>query len=318
MIVTVTLNTAVDRLFWVDRLRMRRATSEEFLIRATNSDTSAGGKGVNVSIFLARMGVENVAMGFVGGHVGHIVIQDLREEGVTTNFVWTEGETRTNVTILEKGREHIPILIDEAGTPVSERDISQFMRRYKLMAKRATWVVLAGSLPPGVDADLYYELASIAKKAGAKVVVSTRGKALNCALEAVPFIVKPDTREHLSMENVELNTPKRIIAAGKGIVESGVSMVIVSHEVTGDIVITRDAIWKIRARVETTHFKNLVGADDVLLGGIIYKLDKGDKLEDALKFGMAAGILSAESEEKICKDIGKINEEMKNISLELI
>ncbi|MCK4355917.1 hypothetical protein KAW44_02405, partial [Candidatus Bipolaricaulota bacterium] len=98
MIITVTLNPAIDKMYWVDRLKMGRVTQEEFLTRAIRSDTSAGGKGINISILLARLGVENVAMGFVGGHTGHVVVRDLRDEGVTTNFVWVNGETRTNVT----------------------------------------------------------------------------------------------------------------------------------------------------------------------------------------------------------------------------
>jgi 1-phosphofructokinase family hexose kinase len=316
MIITVTLNPAIDKMYWVDQLKMGRVTQEEFLTRAITSDTSAGGKGINISIFLARLGVENVAMGFVGGHTGHVVVRDLRDEGVTTNFVWVKGETRTNVTVLEQERKHIPILIDDGGCPVSQEEISRFLRRYKRMLHRATWVVLAGSLPPGVDADIYRVLAEMAAEAGAKVVVSARGNALTRALRAAPYLVKPDTREHLSLEGEPLTTRDKISTIGMKIVETGVEILIVSHEVTGDIAITKDAIWEIKSPVKTTQFKNLVGADDALLGGVIYMLDKGEDLEGALRFGMAAGIMSAESDEKICKDLDKITMEMKSISLD--
>ncbi|MCK5827002.1 hypothetical protein KAH43_00650, partial [Candidatus Bipolaricaulota bacterium] len=94
MIVTVTLNPAVDKMYWVEGLKMCDVTQEEFLTRALRSSTSAGGKGVNMSVFLSRLGMENIAMGFVGGHTGHVIVRDLRDEGVTTNFVWTHGETR--------------------------------------------------------------------------------------------------------------------------------------------------------------------------------------------------------------------------------
>jgi 1-phosphofructokinase family hexose kinase len=303
-------------MYWVDQLKMGQVTQEEFLTRAITSDTSAGGKGINISIFLARLGVENVAMGFVGGHTGHVVVRDLRDEGVTTNFVWVKGETRTNVTVLEQERKHIPILIDDGGCPVSQEEISRFLRRYKRMLHRATWVVLAGSLPPGVDADIYRVLAEMAAEAGAKVVVSARGNALARALRAAPYLVKPDTREHLSLEGESLTTRDKISTIGRKIVETGVEILIVSHEVTGDIAITKDAVWEIKSSVKTTQFKNLVGADDALLGGVIYMLDKGEDLEEALRFGMAAGIMSAESNEKICKDLDKITMEMKDISID--
>ncbi len=318
MIITVTLNPAVDKIYWVDHLKVGEVTQEEFLTRAVSSDTSAGGKGVNISILLARLGVENVAMGLVGGDTGHIVVRDLREEGVTTNFVWVNGETRTNVTVLEKGREHIPILIDEAGPPVSPQDISRFLRRFKRMLHRATWVVLAGSLPPGIDPDLCRTLADLAKGAGAKVVISASGCALSSALHAIPYLVKPDTREHVALEDVALTTHEQIITAGRQVVNTGVEIVIISHEVTGDIAITKDGTWEISAEVKTSQLKNLLGADDVFLGGILHKLDRGEPLEQALRFGMAAGIVSAESREKIVTDKDRIDAEMERISIRRI
>lgn len=316
MIVTVTPNPAIDKIYGIDRLKVGGITQDEFLTRATWSDTSAGGKGINVSIFLARMGMESVAMGFVGGHTGHVVVRDLRDEGVTTNFVWVQEETRTNVTILEHGREHLPILINEAGTSVSQQEISRFIRRYKRMVKRASWVVLGGSLPPGIPDDFYRGLVELAKEAGVKVAVSAGGNALTHAIPACPYLVKPDIREHLSMEGADLSTQEGIITAGKSMVACGVEMIIVSHEFTGDIVITRDDIWEIKARVSATAFKNLVGADDALLGGLIFKLEQDSGIEEALRFGMAAAIRSAESRKKICQDVGKIEAEMEHISLE--
>jgi len=316
MIITVTPNPSVDEIYWVDRLKIGKEIQEEYLTRATDSNISAGGKGINISIFLARMGLENVAMGFVGGYTGHVVVRSLRDEGVTTNFVWTgSGETRTNLTVLERGREHIPILIDGPGVPVTESEMNRFMRRYQRMLKVADWVILAGSLPPQVNVAFYYELAKLAKQAGVKVAVSAGASCLTHCLPAAPNIVKPDTREHLSSEGMKLRTKEEIISAGKRIVQDGVEIMIVSHEVTGDIVITRDSIWEISARVQTTQFRNLVGADDALLGGIIYQIYSGARIEQALRFGLAAGIVSAESHEKVCKDIEKIEHEMANITL---
>lgn len=315
MIITVTLNPAIDKIYWVDRLRIEEEAQEEFLTRAVRSQTSAGGKGINISIFLARLGVENVAMGFVGGHTGHVVVRDLRDEGVTTNFVWVEGETRTNVTILERGREFIPIMVSEEGQAVSPVEMERFMRRYKRIVRRADWVILAGSLPPGVEPDTYRVLAAQAQAAGAKVAVMAGGTPLARVLAARPDIVKPDTREHLVLENTHLSTRERIIAVGRKVVEHGVGMVVISHEVVGDLVITKDGGWDIESRVPATRFKNLVGADDALIGGIVYKLHSGAPLEEALRFGMAAGIASAESEEKLCNDVDEISHEMERITL---
>ncbi|HHE51839.1 MAG TPA: 1-phosphofructokinase family hexose kinase [Candidatus Acetothermia bacterium] len=315
MIITVTPNPAVDKIYWVDQLKTAHKTQDEFLTRARRSDTSAGGKGVNMSIFLSHLGVENVAMGFVGGHVGHVVVRDLRDEGVTTNFVWVNGETRTNVIMLERGHEYVPIMIDEPGPAISTEEVARFLRRYKRMLNRATWVILAGSLPPGIDGDMYRVLASMAKEAGARVVISAAGDALSRGLLAAPHIVKPDIRETPVGNGLPLTTRDEIIDAGKKIVTDGTGIVIVSHEVTGDIAITADGVWEILAPAEATEFKNFVGADDVLLAGIVHMLNKGESLEDALRFGMAAGVMSAESEVKICSDIDRIEKHMETISI---
>jgi 1-phosphofructokinase family hexose kinase len=315
MIVTVTLNPAIDKVYWVDHLKIGEVTQEEFLTRATRSSTSAGGKGVNISVLLARLGVDNVAMGFVGGHTGHVVVRDLRDENVTTNFVWAHGETRTNVTILEKGREHIPIDVTESGFRVTRAEMERFMRRYRRIVRRATWVVLGGSVPPGIDDDVYRELTEIAKDTGAKVVVTAGGEPLTRALKACPTIVKPDVREHVSFDGASLATLDEIIAVGKTMVECGVEMIILSHDVTGDIVVTPDAIWEIQASIPKTQFRNLVGADDALVGGILYQMLADAPIPEVLRFGMAAGILSAESDEKICQEIDHIRNEMECITV---
>ncbi len=316
MIITVTLSPAIDKVYWVDHLKIGEITQDSFLTRATRSLTSAGGKGINVSILLARLHVESVAMGFVAGHTGHVVVRDLRDEGITTNFVWTHGETRTNVTILESGREHIPIKVNESSNRVTPVEIDRFFRRFRRIVPNAKWVVLGGVLPPGAPPDVYRQITSIANQHGARVVITTGGRALAESLLACPYLVKPDLRENVSFEGTPVATVNEIIAAGRKIISCGVEMIIMSHEVTGDIVITKDAVWEIQARIQTTQLKNLVGADDALLGGILYKLDRGAPVEDALRFGMATGILSAESEEKICRNIDKIESEMDLISLE--
>jgi len=316
MIITVTLNPAIDKIYWVDQLKMAQETQDEFLTRARSSDTSAGGKGVNISIFLSRL--ENVAMGFVGGDMGHVVVRDLRDEGVTTNFVWTNGETRTNVIVLERGHEYVPIFINEPGTPVSQEEITRFIRRYKRMLNRVTWVILAGSLPLGIDADLYRVLAEMATEAGARVVISASGEALSRGLLASPYIAKPDIRETPVVDGIPLRTSSEIIDAGKKMVGAGTGIIIVSHEVTGDIAISANGVWEILTPEKSTEFKNLVGADDVLLGGVVHMLNKGETLEDALRFGMAAGTLSAESDKKICADITKIEKHMEAISIKKV
>jgi len=318
LILTVTLNPAVDKVYWVPRLRICEVTEEEFMTRAVRSATSAGGKGVNMSVFFSAMGMENVAMGFVGGHTGHVIVRDLRDRGVTTNFIWTRQETRTNVTVLEEGHESVPLFIGESGAPVSDHEVERFMRRYRRMLSRAEWIVLAGSLPPGVDPAIYGELARMGHESGAKVVVSARGKELLGTLDASPYMVKPDTREHRELMGIDLASKDKIIEAGRHITTCGAEIVVISHQVTGDIAVTRDGVWEVRTSVPTAEFRNLVGADDVFLAGILFRLIEGDPLQEALRFGLAAGLASAESEEKVCSEIDRIRAELAKVAAEQI
>ena len=315
MIVTVTLNPAVDKVYWVQSLKICDIAQEEFLTRAMRSSTSAGGKGVNISRFLSAFGMDNVAMGFVGGNMGHIVVRYLRQKGVTTNFTWIHGETRVNVTLLEAGREFSPNLIDEPGPEVSALEIDRFLRRYQRMLRQASWVVIGGSVPPGVDPEIYADLTYRAREAGVKVAVTAGGEALHHAVTAGPTIVKPDTREHHLLEGKELMTTEQIIEAGRSVVAAGVEMVIISTHVTGDIAITRDAVWEIQGAVPTTRLRNLVGADDAFLAGILFKTVQGEPIEDVLRFGLAAGLASAESEKKICEDRSVVESEMQDVTL---
>jgi len=319
MIVTVTLNPSVDKMYWVDSLPMCDTAQEVFLTRAKRSATSAGGKGVNMSVFFSQMGLENIAMGFVGGHTGHVVVRDLRARGVTTNFVWTSEETRTNVTVLERRDDTVvPMLINEPGPAITESECDRLIRRYRRMLHRVKWVVLAGSLPQGVDDGFYARLTEMAHDAGAKVILSAHGDALERGICAHPYIVKPDTREHRVLMGVELSSREAIIEAGKKVVGSGAGMAIISHEVTGDIVVTKDAAWEIKTSVSTRQFRNLVGADDIFLAGIVYKLVNGESVEDALRYGIAAGIASAECDEKVCTDVAQIEDEWTRAAVERI
>jgi len=319
MIVTVTLNPSVDKVYWVDSLPMCDTTQEVFLTRAKRSATSAGGKGVNMSVFFSQMGLENVAMGFVGGHTGHVVVRDLRDREVTTNFVWTREETRTNVTVLERrGETVVPMLINEPGPTISPSDLDRLIRRYRRMLHRAEWVVLAGSLPQGVDDGIYARLTEMAHDAGVRVILSAYGDALERGICAHPYIVKPDTREHRVLMGVELSSREAIIEAGRKVVGSGAGMAIISHEVTGDIVVAEEAAWEITTSVSTRQFRNVVGADDIFLAGIVYKLVRGESVENALRYGFAAGIASAECDERVCSNAEQIQEELTRAAVKRI
>jgi len=314
MILTVTLNPTLDKFYWVDELPLCLDQPEEaILIRSERSLMSAGGKGINVSTFLACHGAETIALGFLAGHTGQIVLQDLLAHGVTANFVWIPGETRTNVTVIARGREYHPLLIHEEGPPVPKEALRIFLRKYERMVRCAEYVVLGGAVPSGCPPDCYRTLVRIARTAGARVVVHAGGEPLVRAIEEGPFLVKPDVRAELQLGDMPVSTAQQIVRAGKKVVGQGVGACLISHHVTGDILVTGDGVWELEARVPLSTFKNLVGADDALVGGLLVALLRGEELVEAARYGMAAAMASAEVEEKLCLDESAIRRELAHV-----
>jgi 1-phosphofructokinase family hexose kinase len=275
------------------------------MTRATQAMGRAGGKGINISTFLARLGLETVAMGFIAGHTGRVIENRVRDVGITTSFVWAEGETRTNVAVIQKGREDRPIVISEMGPHVPEMALRHFLQSYTRLVQRARWVIFGGSLPPGVPTNFYRELVKIAHKHNVKTIVNAAGEALLEALQEKPFLVKPDTRERREICGEPVESEEQIIPVSRRLVSSlGVGAVVVSHRVTSDMLITPREIWDFEAH--DVKLVNLVGAEDALLGGMVYQLDQGHSLLDAAEFGMAAATASAEIAEQVCGDMERI------------
>ena len=316
MILTVTLNPTLDKFYWVDALPLSLDQPEEtILIRAAKSLASAGGKGINVSTFLACHGVESTALGLLAGHTGQIILQDLLSRGVTANFVWMPGENRTNVTVIAKGREFHPLLIHEEGPPVSEEAMGIFLRKYERMVCRAEYVVLGGSIPPGCSPDCYRTLVRLARRAGARVIVHTGGEELVSAIGEGPYLVKPDVRGGLRLGEMPLGSLEEVVRAGQTVVDGGSEACLISHHVTGDILVTGEGVWELEARVPLGTFRNLAGADDALVGGLLIGLSRGEALLDAARLGMAAAVATAEVEEKVCSDLTMIRRELDHVTV---
>ncbi|MEM4414009.1 MAG: 1-phosphofructokinase family hexose kinase [Candidatus Caldarchaeum sp.] len=311
MIITVTPNPTIDKIYWLERLSLD--DGEMPVMRATRSYLTAGGKGINVSIFLARMGIENIAMGFIAGETGRAVERRVRDEGITTSFIWVEGETRTNVTLLERGHEQRPIQITEQGPTVPPEALQRFVAQYKRALTRARYVFLGGSLPPGMPAQFYQELTHIAHQRRVPVIVNAAGEALARAIPEKPWLVKPDTRQHADIAGISLKTPEEILAVGREWVARGIEAVLVSHAITHDLLITREGAWDLEAR--DVQFKNLLGAEDALIAGMLSATVQGAPFLEAARFGMAAATACAESEELVVTDRAAIERVLAKIHI---
>ena len=187
MILSVTLNAAIDVTYRVERL------DPGTTMRVADVHERAGGKGVNVARVLAALGVPVCATGLAGGHRGEAIRSELAGLGIREDFETIAAESRQTLVATD-GRGH-PTEFDEAGPTVAAAEWDRFQRRYSRLAADARVVVLAGSLPPGVPAEAYAQLTAAARRAGAAVIVDADGPVLRLACGAGPDIVTPNHRE---------------------------------------------------------------------------------------------------------------------------
>ncbi len=284
MIFTVTLNPAVDREMTVD------AIAFDTVLRASDWRVDCGGKGFNVARMLKSLGISSVALGFAAGKSGEMLNDKLRSLGIETDFVWVEGETRTNVSIVSTDNGQY-VKVNEPGPTITEADLTQLASKISDRVKPGDWWVLAGSLPPGVPQTYYTDLIRIIQSAGAKVFLDTSGEALrqNCA--AKPLLIKPNDEEAHELTGLPVGTGEEIAAVGVAISAMGPGNVIISLGKAGAVLVHDGKAW-LAASPEIVA-ANPIGAGDSMVAGVVWGLSQGESMQDALCKGIACGAATA-------------------------
>ena len=278
MIYTVTLNPAVDRQLSV------AAMEPNVVLRATASRTDCGGKGFNVSRMVAALGGESVALGFAGGHSGRWLRDELANSDIATDFVWVEDETRTNTSIVVDGGGYFKV--NEAGAGVSAENIHSLLAQVKRLAHTGDYWVLAGSLPPSTPTSIYADLTTIIQNAGAYVLLDASSEALRLGCTAQPFLIKPN-----QFEAAQVTGQDDPLSAGKALLGSGVENVVMSLGADGTLLFDDNGTF----RVSTPQIveRNPIGAGDSLVGGVVWALQQGKDVAEAVRWGNACGAAAA-------------------------
>lgn len=188
MILTLTLNPAVDQTAWVERL----VPGTVHHVLRTHIDP--GGKGINVSRMAHRLGWPTVAFGLLAGDVGNMVERSLESEKVQHHFIRIPGETRVNVTVVDKSSGEASSFYGP-GPQVPEDSLADFSTLVRFWLQGGRVLVLAGSLPPGAPKDTYAGYIRAAHEAGVQTILDTHGSALRIGLEAKPDLIKPNVEE---------------------------------------------------------------------------------------------------------------------------
>lgn len=264
--------------------------SFDTVLRATTSRTDVGGKGFNVSRMVAELGGSSVALGFAGGKAGELLRDGLQAAGIATDFVWVNGETRTNVSVVTAVPSHY-LKINEPGPSVNQAEIQALLKKLEQLAQPGDYWVLAGSLPPGVPSIIYAQMMQRLHAAGAHVVLDTSGEALRLGCGKRPFLAKPNDSEASTLTGLPTTNQAEIIAAARAVQALGTQNVIISLGKAGALLATPHAVYLVNAPI--IQEKNPIGAGDALVGGVVWSLSQGDDLPTALRWGIAAGAASA-------------------------
>lgn len=284
MIYTVTLNPSIDYIVEVEDLRLGD------LNRMKRDLKLPGGKGINVSRVLNQLGVQNKAMGFLGGFISRYIEDWLHEESISSDFVFVSDDTRINIK-LKHGEE---TEINGVGPVIHDPEANTLLQ--KLAALNAEDVViLSGSVPPSLGADFYDKLIAVCKQSGAEFVIDTTGAALQKALAYQPLLVKPNHHELAELFGVTIDTREEIITYGRKLLDAGAKHVLVSMAGEGALFITEQGVY--HANAPSGKVKNSVGAGDSMIAGFVGTLSLTGDLLEAFRAGVASGSATAFSDD---------------------
>ena len=297
MIYTVTFNPAIDYIAEINELKkneINRTTSEKIL---------AGGKGINVSVVLKNLGIESVALGFIGGFTGQEIKRKVEEFGIKTDFVYIpEKFSRINVKLQTNvnGKIVEETAINGEGPKITEQEIDEFMRKIEKI-EQDDFIVLAGSVSRNMNDDIYEKICSKVKEKGAKIVADATGKLLVNVLKHKPFLIKPNKHELEEIFEKQMETDEEIVSYARKLQEMGAENVLISMDKDGAILITKDKKL-LYSEAPKGKVVNSVGSGDSMVAGFITGFLTYKDYEKALKLGIASGSASAFSENLATKD----------------
>ncbi|WP_432403850.1 1-phosphofructokinase [Wukongibacter sp. M2B1] len=299
MIYTITFNPSIDYILQVEDFSLGNVN------RVTRDYKYPGGKGINVSRVLNNMKVKSKALGFIGGFTGEYIKNFLHNEGVDTEFIKVEGDTRINVKL--KSNEETEI--NGAGPEIKEEDINKLFVKIEELTEN-DFVVLAGNIQNTLPNDIYAQIQKRCLDNRVKIIVDTTGEALTMTLKYKPFLVKPNVHELSEIFDAKISNMEEVIYYAEKLVEMGAENVIVSMAGDGALLICDEGVY--HARAPKGIVKNSVGAGDSLIGGLLANYTDSLSIVEAFKMGVACGSATAFSND-LCKqeDVKELLEKIK-------
>ncbi|WMJ86403.1 1-phosphofructokinase [Anaerocolumna sp. MB42-C2] len=279
MIITVTMNPAIDKTVELDQLEPGS------LNRLKNVIMDVGGKGINVSKTIKELGGNSITTGFIGGSGGNLIEKALREQGIKSDFVEINNEIRTNMKVLESSG--FVTELNEPGPVVSEEELEQLTQKLISYANEDTLFIMAGSIPNGISKTVYRDLIQKVKEKGAKVFLDADGELFIHSLKASPDYIKPNRAELEEYFQMDYRADeKELVKMGKQLIEKGIKMAAISLGQMGALFLTKDKVIKCPGLRVEAH--STVGAGDAMVAALAFGLDQGLDMVQCAKLGLAA------------------------------
>jgi 1-phosphofructokinase family hexose kinase len=282
-ILTLTVNPALDRIVTVDRL----VFEDRAYILSTNF--AAGGRGINAARVLKSFGAKTMAITTSGGEGGRRFEDKLSEDGFAVELVKIKSHIRTNLTISD--RQGLSVKLNELGPPLSDAELNRIRKAVEKQLPAATWLMLCGSLPPGVPSDFYAKLIAQAEKHNVHTLLDTDGEPLQPGVEAGPSVVTPNQSEAERLLGRALITRSHSIEAVQRIKAMGAKQVLLSLGSRGVIAASDNGVIEVAPpRIDAVC---PIGAGDAMGAAFVWAMAHDNTFEESVRWGVAAGTASA-------------------------
>ncbi len=278
MIITVTMNPAIDKTVEIEQL------VPNGLNRIQKVEYDAGGKGINVSKTIHELGGESLAMGFLGGNAGKTIENVLTSWNIQHDFIWVEGETRTNTKVFEKSGGVTEL--NEPGPVINEARVEELIQKICEHTDKETLVVLAGSIPAGVDKNIYAAITESVHEKGGSVLMDADGELFRNALKASPDIIKPNQVELEEYIGADYRLSMgELKALSEKFQNNGIKTVAISMGKGGAMIVRDKFVARCPALSVKAH--STVGAGDAMVAALAYSWDKKLGDEETVRLCMA-------------------------------
>ena len=284
MILTVTLNTSIDKLYLMD------SVTPETVMRVKEVHNTAGGKGLNVSRVAAKLGEPVTAMGFTGGFNGQYLESLIAQPLVRCAFTRVAGETRSCINCWDLSNNHSTEYL-EPGEPVEAGDVARFLNDFLAELPGADVVTISGSMPRGVPDDLYCELIRRCRRAGVPVLLDTSGNRLVSAVKEKPSFIKPNEDEIVQLSGRPFSGREEAISAMRSLYDSGISRVVLSLGAEGALLACREGVF--HGKPPRITPRNTVGCGDSMVAGFAVAAARKLPVLDGFRMALSVSAASA-------------------------